>query len=405
MSKLISVSLSPNTQKDDVSLAFKLIFSTRKGGTRKLERLFRNYFGFRNAFAFNSGRSSLIAILKAMEIKNGDEVIIQSFTCNAAVNPIKYIGATPVFVDINDDLNISIKDLKNKITPKTKAIMVQHTFGSPAEIDKIKEICLEKKIYLIEDCAHSLGAMYKGEFCGFFGDASFFSFGRDKVISSVYGGMVTVNNELLIDEVSKFQKELKNPSVFWTIQQLLHPVLLNRIILPLYNIKIGRILMALFLNLNILSKAVTKKEGMGILPEYFPKKMPSSLSYLAINQLKKLENYNNHRREIAQYYNHLFLKGETNDNSIYLKYPVFVDNPSEIINKLRKYNIYINDGWSGSPIVPSSTDLNKVCYKMGSCPNSEEVSKKIILLPTHINISKKDAKMVFDCLENIRQNK
>ena len=405
MSKLISVSLSPNTQKDDVSLAFKLIFSTRKGGTRKLERLFRNYFGFRNAFAFNSGRSSLIAILKAMEIKNGDEVIIQSFTCNAAVNPIKYIGATPVFVDINDDLNISIKDLKNKITPKTKAIMVQHTFGSPAEIDKIKEICLEKKIYLIEDCAHSLGAMYKGEFCGFFGDASFFSFGRDKVISSVYGGMVTVNNELLIDEVSKFQKELKNPSVFWTIQQLLHPVLLNRIILPLYNIKIGRILMALFLNLNILSKAVTKKEGMGILPEYFPKKMPSSLSYLAINQLKKLENYNNHRREIAQYYNHLFLKGEINDNSIYLKYPLFVDSPSEIINKLRKYNIYINDGWSGSPIVPSSTDLNKVCYKMGSCPNSEEVSKKIILLPTHINISKKDAKMVFDCLENIRQNK
>ncbi len=405
MSKFISVSLSPNTQKDDVSLAFKLIFSTRKGGTRKLERLFRNYFGFRNAFAFNSGRSSLIAILKAMEIKNADEVIIQSFTCNAAVNPIKYIGATPVFVDINDDLNISIKDLKNKITPKTKAIMVQHTFGSPAEIDKIKEICLEKKIYLIEDCAHSLGAMYKGEFCGFFGDASFFSFGRDKVISSVYGGMVTVNNELLIDEVSKFQKELKNPSVFWTIQQLLHPVLLNRIILSLYNIKIGRILMALFLNLNILSKAVTKKEGMGILPEYFPKKMPSSLSYLAINQLKKLENYNNHRREIAQYYNHLFLKGEINDNSIYLKYPVFVDNPSEIINKLRKYNIYINDGWSGSPIVPSSTDLNKFCYKMGSCPNSEEVSKKIILLPTHINISKKDAKRVFDCLENIRQNK
>jgi len=405
MSKFISVSLSPNTQKDDVSLAFKLIFSTRKGGTRKLERLFRNYFGFRNAFAFNSGRSSLIAILKAMEIKNGDEVIIQSFTCNAAVNPIKYIGATPVFVDINDDLNISIKDLKNKITPKTKAIMVQHTFGSPVEIDKIKEICLEKKIYLIEDCAHSLGAMYKGEFCGFFGDASFFSFGRDKVISSVYGGMVTVNNESLINGVSLFQKELKAPSVFWTIQQLLHPVLLNRIILPLYNIKIGRILMALFLNLNILSKAVTKKEGMGILPEYFPKKMPSSLSYLAINQLKKLENYNNHRREIAQYYNHLFLKGEINDNSIYLKYHVFVDNPSEIINKLRKYNIYINDGWSGSPIVPSSTDLNKFCYKMGSCPNSEEVSKKIILLPTHINISKKDAKMVFDCLENIRQNK
>lgn len=341
MSKVISVSLSPNTQKDDVSLAFKLLFTTRKGGTKKLERLFRNYFGFRNAFAFNSGRSSLIAILKAMNIGAGDEIILQAFTCNAAVNPIRYVGATPIFADINDDLNISVNDLKKKITSKTKAVMIQHTFGSPAEIDKIKEICLEKKIYLIEDCAHSLGAMYKGEFCGFFGDASFFSFGRDKVISSVYGGMVTINNESLINSVSSFQKELKVPSLFWTMQQLLHPILLNKIVLPLYNLKVGRIIMALFLNLNILSKAVTKKEGMGILPKYFPKKMPSSLSYLAINQLKKLEQYNNHRRGIAQYYNHLFLKGDIDDSNIYLKYPVLVDNPFEVINKLRKYNIYI----------------------------------------------------------------
>lgn len=405
MNKVISVSLSPNTQKDDVSLAFKLLFTTRKGGTKKLERLFRNYFGFRNAFAFNSGRSSLIAILKAMNIGAGDEIILQAFTCNAAVNPIRYVGATPIFADINDDLNISVNDLKKKITSKTKAVMIQHTFGSPAEIDKIKEICLEKKIYLIEDCAHSLGAMYKGEFCGFFGDASFFSFGRDKVISSVYGGMVTINNESLINSVSSFQKELKVPSLFWTMQQLLHPILLNKIVLPLYNLKVGRIIMALFLNLNILSKAVTKKEGMGILPKYFPKKMPSSLSYLAINQLKKIEQYNNHRRGIAQYYNHLFLKGDIDDSNIYLKYPLLVDNPFEVINKLRKYNIYINDGWSGSPIVPLSTELDKVCYNAGSCPKAEEISKKIILLPTHINISKQDAKWVFDCLENIRQNR
>ena len=405
MSKVISISLSPNTQKDDVSLALKLIFTTKKDGVRKLERLFRNYFGFRNAFAFNSGRSSLIAILKAMKIGAGDEVIMQAFTCNAAVNPIKYVGATPIFADINDDLNISVEDVEKKITSKTRAIMIQHTFGCPAEIDRIKDICLKRGVYLIEDCAHCLGAMYKGEFCGSFGDASFFSFGRDKVISSVYGGMVTVNNESLIDRVSNFQKEIKAPGVFWTTQQLLHPILFNKIILPLYSMKIGRGLLALFLNLNILSKAVTKKEGSGILPEYFPKKMPSSLAYLAINQLKKLEEYNNHRREIAQYYNHLFLKGDIDENNIYLKYPLLVDNPAKIINELKKHNIYINDGWSGSPVVPASTELDKVCYVLGSCPKAEEISKKIILLPTHINISKEDAKKVFDCLEDIRQNR
>ena len=184
-----------------------------------------------------------------------------------------------------------------------------------------------------------------------------------------------------------------------------YELLVNMYSTPNYNDLDPTIIMALFLNLNILSKAVTKKEGMGILPIYFPKKMPSSLSYLAINQLKKIEQYNNHRRGIAQYYNHLFLKGDIDDSNIYLKYPLLVDNPFEVINKLRKYNIYINDGWSGSPIVPLSTELDKVCYNAGSCPKAEEISKKIILLPTHINISKQDAKWVFDCLENIRQNR
>ena len=100
MNKILSISLSPNTEKDDTSLAFKLIFNPfkfKKGkDIEKLERLFKNYFGFKNAFSFNSGRSSLMAILKAMEIKSGDEVILQAFTCNAAVNPITYFKAKPV---------------------------------------------------------------------------------------------------------------------------------------------------------------------------------------------------------------------------------------------------------------------------------------------------------------------
>lgn len=413
MSKIISVSLSPNTQKDDVSLAFRLLFNfTNKSGTVKLERLFRNYFGFRNAFAFNSGRSSLMAILKAMDIKKDDEIIVQAFTCNALVNPITHLGARPIFIDIDDNLNMSIVDLRKKITSKTKAIVIQHTFGSPAEIDEIKKICLENKVFLIEDCAHSLGAMYKGEFCGSFGDASFFSFGRDKIISSVYGGMVVVNNRSLVEKVLDFQKSLKNPSSRWTFQQLLHPVLLNVFVLPIYSLKIGRILMALFINLNILSKAVTRKENEGVLPDYFPKKLPSSLALLAINQLKKLENYNSHRKSIAKYYDVLFsanfnpvFKIEENKDKVYLKYPLLVSDPKKIINILRRKNIYINDGWSGSPVVPPSTSLEKVCYSIGSCPKAEEVSKKIIMLPTHINVSEKDAKLIFDSLENIRQNK
>ncbi|MFZ2390519.1 MAG: DegT/DnrJ/EryC1/StrS family aminotransferase [Minisyncoccales bacterium] len=409
--KTISISLSPNTEKDDVSLAFSLIFQPwkwkGKKATKDLERMFRNYFGFKNAFSFNSGRSSLIAILKAMEIGKGDEVILQAFTCNAAVNPIIYVGATPVFADIDESLNISPDDVVKKITKKTKAIMIQHTFGYPGDIDEIRKICMANNLYLIEDCAHALGAKYKDSFCGSFGDASFFSFGRDKVISSVYGGMVTVNNDVLLEKVSHFQKEINYPSCFWTLQQLLHPILMNKIILPLYNFKLGRGLLALFLNLNILSKAVTSKENQGELPNYFPERMPNELAFLAMNQLKKIDRFNLHRREIAQLYDSMLVnkkefkivfKKDKDRQPIFLKYPVLNVNPAKVVREARKKGIYLNDGWFGSAVVPSLTSLKKVCYVVNSCPQAEEVAKRIVCLPTHINISREDAKMVFDCL-------
>jgi len=406
MKKTISISLSPNTEKDDVSLALDLLLRPWKWKQgRELERMFRNFFGFSNAFGFNSGRSSLIAILKAMEIGKGDEVIVQAFTCNAAVNPIIHVGAKPVFVDIDETLNLSVEEVRSKITSKTRAIMVQHTFGYPAEVEEIKKICLLKDIYLIEDCAHSLGAKFKNSYCGSFGDASFFSFGRDKIISSVYGGMVVVNNENLIEKVSDFQKVLDYPSFFWTVQQLLHPVLMNKIILPLYDSKLGRGLLALFLNLNILSKAVTRRENKGELPAYFPKRMPDALAVLAMHQLKKINRFNEHRRETAELYEREFVKKKINfvfkkDKSreqVFLKYLVMVVNPLKVVSEARKKGIYLNDGWNGSPVVPPLTALESVCYAISSCPKAEEAAKRIVCLPTHINISRGDIKKIVDC--------
>ena len=410
MSKVISVSLSPNTQRDDVLLALGLIFSPfkwKKGKEiKELESLFKDKFGFSNAFSFNSGRSSLIAILSAMGIKKDDEIIVQAFTCNAAINPIISFGAKPVFVDIKDNLNIDEGKIKEKITSKTKAIMIQHTFGYPASIDEIKKICEENNLYLIEDCAHALGAMYKDEYCGIFGDASFFSFGRDKVISSVYGGMVVINNNNLIHKTLSFKESIDCPSSFWILQQLLHPVLMNCIVLPLYNFIIGKALLAFFVNLGILSKAVTKNENNGVLPEYFPQKMPNALAVLALNQIKKIDIMNRHRKEIVQIYRQeLKKKGiqivfeESNDvEPVYLKFPVVKDDQEKVIKRMKNNNIYLNDGWLDSPIVPPKTLLEKVCYNTGSCPKAEGMAKKIISLPTHVNISNKDAEKIIKLL-------
>ena len=242
--KPISISLSPNTEKDDICLAFKLAFfqywKWRQGkAVNKLEERFKKYLGVKYAFAFNSGRSCLMAILKSLDLNSGDEVLAQAFTCNAAINPIIWSGLKPVYIDCNEDtFNMDLDDLRKKITPKSRVVMVQHTFGIPAEIVK------KNNLILIEDCAHALGAEINRQKVGTFGKAAFFSFSRDKIISSVYGGIVVTDDDNLAQKIKEFQKELKLPSRFWVFQQLIHPILMNALILPTYRI-LGKYLLVL----------------------------------------------------------------------------------------------------------------------------------------------------------------
>jgi dTDP-4-amino-4,6-dideoxygalactose transaminase len=422
--KPISISLSPNTEKDDVDLALKLIFkpnewkigvNQRQSASTLLEEEFKKYLRVDYAISFNSGRSASMAILDALGIKKDDEILIQAFTCNSAVNPILNFGAKPVFVDVDETINLDPEDLEKKITKKSKAVMIQHTFGWPAKIDRILEICKKYNLYLIEDCAHSLGAKFQGKFCGTFGDASFFSFGRDKIISSVFGGMAVTNNNEIGERIKKFQEKLSFPSNFWIFQQLLHPILTNYLVLPAYGISsnLGRIILGSFHILKILSKGVYKKEKKGEIPKYFPKKLPNALTILALNQFKKLERFNEHRRKIAKFYqenlkNSKFILplAEPKENIIptFMRYSILTDfDTDEILRKARREKIYLDDGWRKSPIVPPDTKIDKMEYRFGSCPKAEEISKKILNLPTHINVSEKEAKKIINFLKKCFQ--
>ncbi len=399
--KPITISLSPNTEVDDISLAAKLIFQFKRNGSavKELEEKFKGYLEVKHAFSFNSGRSSLMAILRALDIKQGDEVLIQGFTCNSAVNPILALKAKPVFVDIDSTLNLDPEDLKRKITSQAKAIMVQHTFGCPAKLAEIRQIASEHNLLLIEDCAHSLGAKYQGKLCGTFGDVAFFSFGRDKIISSVYGGMAVTNNSDLAQRIKEFQTNIKEPSFFWILQQLLHPILMNCLILPLYNfLNLGKIILIVSHWLRLLSKAVHKKEKSGEIPDYFPGKMPGALAVLAMHQFKKLERFNQHRQEIARFYRKELKKGISCEESVFMRYPILVADSRAILNKARDQGIILNDGWREKTIVPPDTSQEKMGYVSGSCPKAEKVAQLIVNLPTHINISLADAQKITDFL-------
>jgi len=434
----ISISLSPNTEKDDILLALKLIFQPWKwknglieSGSLLLEEEFKRYLGVKYAISFNSGRSAFLAILESLELNKDEEVLIQAFTCNAAVNPILWAGLKPVYVDCDDGLtgspfNIDIEDLKRKITQKSRVMVVQHTFGLPAEMDKILKICQkgeedksssfpfadarENNLILIEDCAHSLGAEYKNRKVGTFGKAAFFSFSRDKVISSVYGGMAVTNDENLAKKIKDYQEEIDYPSFFWIKQQLLHPIFMNWLILPTYRI-FGKYLLVLFQWLKIMSKAVHWKEKRGEKPCYFPKRMPNALAILALNQFKKLEKFNNHRKEIAGFYakelsnikykiqNMIYEKG-----NIFLRFPIAHGKAHKIIKEAWNKNLLIGD-WYTSPVAPHDTKLDKMNYISGTCPKAENLAKETLNLPTHINISKEEARKIIEFLKMCDESK
>jgi len=399
---MIVIGLSPNTQKDDTIKALKTIFSPWiwKSGKDidRVENWFKNYFHSPYVYSTNSGRSALYLILQSFEINSGDEIIVQAFSCLAVSEVVKWVNAKPVFVDIDETLNLDINKLEKSITTKTKAIIVQHTFGIPAQIETIKKIAQKYKLILIEDCAHSLGSKINNQNIGSFSDASFFSFGRDKVVSSVFGGLALLNkkykNTPVFNRFNTIYNKFQIPQNFWIFQQLLHPFSCA-IILPLYDIGVGKLILIILQKLSLLSWPIYKEEKKGIRPAVFPQRLPNGLASLLIHQLQKLDNLNTHRKEIAAIY-FTELKNNKNvslppkiDGSIYLRFNILVEKPYEIRNKAKKNGIILGN-WYHDIIDPENT-RHLVNYKQGSCPGAENAAHHSLNLPTHIKVTAKDA--------------
>jgi dTDP-4-amino-4,6-dideoxygalactose transaminase len=163
----------------------------------KLERNFAGFLRVRHAFAVSSGTAALHLALRALNIKTGDEVLVPSLTFVASSNAILYVGAKPVFVDITSlsDLNLACDDLENKITHRTKAIVVVHYGGYLADMERIKKIAKEHNLFVIEDAAHAIGAKFKSRMAGGIGDIGCFSFFSNKNMATGEGGMIVTNRD------------------------------------------------------------------------------------------------------------------------------------------------------------------------------------------------------------------
>ena len=185
----------------------------------KFEKKAAKFIGVKGAVATNTGTSALHLSLLAIGIKKGDSVAIPSFVCTALLNVVKYVGAHPILVDIDPETyNIDIHDLKKRIKKSTKAIILPHLFGLPADIDEI----ISLGIPVIEDCAQAIGAVYKGKKAGSVGRISCFSFYATKVLSTGEGGMVMSNSKNLLKKIRDFRDydNKKNYSVRYNYKMM-----------------------------------------------------------------------------------------------------------------------------------------------------------------------------------------
>ena len=162
----------------------------------RLEREFADFMGTKHAIAVSSGTAALHLAMRALNIKSDDEVIVPSLNFVASCNAILYVGAKPVFVDINglNDFNLSCDDLKMRITPKTRAIVVVHYGGYLADMERIKKIARKHKLFIIEDSAHAIGADLNSKMAGTLGEIGCFSFFSNKNLTTGEGGMIVTDN-------------------------------------------------------------------------------------------------------------------------------------------------------------------------------------------------------------------
>lgn len=183
----------------------------------RFEKAFSEKIGVKHALTVSNGTVALHLALVALGIKAGDEVIVPSLTYIASVNAITYTNAKPVFVDsLPDTWQQDPQDIRQKITAKTRAIMVVHLYGHPCDMDSIMQIAEEYGLYVIEDCAEAFGSTYKGKYVGSIGNIATFSFFGNKTITTGEGGMVVTNSPELFSKAAHFRGQgLASQREYW----------------------------------------------------------------------------------------------------------------------------------------------------------------------------------------------
>ena len=351
---------------------------------------FAKWFNASKAFSFWKGRVALYAILKTLGVAENDEVILPGYTCVMDVNPIKYLGAKPVYVDIEPKtFNMNVNILEEKITSKTKVIIAQHTYGYVCDMDAIMEIAARHNITVIEDCCLALGSTYKGKLAGTFGRASYFSFQWNKPFTTGLGGMVVTSDKELAEKLMTLNQEAVEPGtkeVFMLAAQL---AVYRAFIYPRTTALAQQVFRALTKK-GVVVGSSCGSEFNPVMADDFLKKMSGVQASSGIKQLKKLDKNIEHRKTMASLYDQLLAeKGwpvrqydSSVQNPVMVRYPVRIKEKEKALEQAASNGIELGS-WFECPLHPVETPMEKYDYQIGMCPQAEKASDEIVNLPVH----------------------
>lgn len=338
----------------------------------EFEQAVASYTGAKYAVAISNGTSALHAACFAAGIGQGDEVITTPLTFAASANCVLYCGGTPVFADVDPyTYNIDPKDIRKKITDKTKAIIAVHLAGQPCDMDEIHSIAQEHNLIVIEDGAHALGSVYKGKKVGCLSDMTTFSFHPVKPITTGEGGMIMTDNEELYKRLVLFRS---------------HGITRD-------------------------NSMMTRNEG-----PWFYQQLDLGYNYritdiqcaLGCSQMRKLDKFLKRRRELAERYNNAFIECDNivtpyqlpDTQSGWHLYIVQVKNHDrkQVFETLRDKGIGVNVHYIPVYMHPYYREHG---YKDVHCANAEEIYSHIISLPLYPGLTDEQQDYVIDTLKQL----
>jgi dTDP-4-amino-4,6-dideoxygalactose transaminase len=326
-----------------------LTSAANQGGkhVQNFEKSVTSFVKSKYAIAVNSGTAALQAALYALDIKNGDEVLVPSFTFVATANAVVSTGAKPVFVDIlKENYTMDPDDLEKKITKKTRAIIPVHLYGNIADIDRLSEISKKYNLPIIEDSAQSLGSKYKGKHSGTFFEMGCYSMYPAKVMTAGEGGFIVTNNKKLRDKLLMIR------------------------------------------NHGMVHGYDTKMFGLNF-------RLPEISAAIATVQMKKLPNFLKIRKQNAELLSKLLsdLKvtlphQQKNENVNWYLYTIAIEKRDNLLKKLNEKGI---GAASYYPTPVHKTPFYKVNTKL---PVTEWASSHVISLPVHPKVTQKNIEFI-----------